>query len=120
MGFNFLKGKMNQEIATWTFYILAIVTMLLQVDMWFKRNKFLRTIKGQAGPIVNFRGSSMEELGIMIQIVFPLKLDTAHTEPMEELRKSAVKASRYWIVSLLLTLILPILLFNLTTHQQSN
>ena len=105
---------MSQEIATWTFYILVIVTMVLQIIMWYRRNKFLRTIKGQQGQLINFKGPQLEELGIMLQIVFPVKLDKVKEGRLQELRKSAVKASRYFLISLLVTLILPIILFNLT------
>jgi hypothetical protein len=110
--FNF--GTMNQEIATGTFYILVIVTLVLQIIMWYRRNKFLRTVKGQRGQIINFKGPRIEELGTMLQTVFPVKLDNVQDGQLQELRKSAVKASNYWMVSLFLTLILPIILSNLT------
>ena len=105
---------MNQEIVTGTFYILVGVTIVLQFIMWYKRNKFLRTIKGQQGKLINFKGSRIEEMGTMLQIMIPVKLDIVHGGHLVELRKSAVKASNYWILSLLLTLILPIILINLT------
>src|SRR5687768_2430309 len=105
---------MSQEIATGTLYILVMVTMVLQFVMWYRRNKFLRTIKGQQGKLINFKGSRIAEMGTMLQVVIPFKLDIVQGGQLEELRKSAVKASNYWIVSLILTLILPIILFNLT------
>jgi hypothetical protein len=105
---------MSQEIATGTAYILVMVTMVLQFFMWYRRNKFLRTIKGQQGKLINFKGSRVEELGTMLRIVIPVKLDNVDGGQIEELRKSAVKASNYWIISLLVTIILPIISFNLT------
>jgi hypothetical protein len=104
---------MSQEIATTTFYILVIVTVVLQIIMYYKRNKFLRTIKGQHGHVINFKGSQIEEMWMLLQIVFPIKLDTVQGGQLQELRKSAVKATNHWIVSLIFTLTLPIILFTL-------
>ena len=99
---------MSQEIATGTFYALTVVTGVLQLVMWYRRHKFLRTIKG---PNSN---SKIEELETMLQIVIPIRLTSVKDGQFENLRKSAVTASNYWILSLLLTLIVPIILFNLT------
>ena len=104
---------MNQEIATGTFYILAILTVTLQFLMYCRRGKFLRTSKGQ-GQIINFKGSKIEELATLLRIVIPVKLTSVKDVQLEQLRKSAVTASNYWIVSLLLTFVLPLILFNLT------
>src|SRR5687767_10891462 len=99
---------MNLEIATGTFYILIIVTVVLQFVMWYKRNKFLRTIKGSKN------NSKIEELETMLRVVIPIRLTNVKDGQFENLRKSAVIASNYWIVSLLLALMVPIILFNLT------
>ena len=99
---------MSQEITTGTFYILAIVTMVLQVIMWYRRNKFLRTIKR---PKAN---SKIEELETMLRVIIPIRLTNVKGGQFENLRKSAVIATNYWKVSLLLTFIVPIILFNLT------
>lgn len=99
---------MSQEIATGTFYILTIVTVVLQLVMWYKRNKFLRTIKDSKN------NSKIEELETMLRVVIPIRLTSGKGGQFENLRKSAVTASNYWILSLLLTLIVPIILFNLT------
>jgi hypothetical protein len=98
---------MSQEIATGTFYILTIVTVILQLVMWYKRNKFLRTIKEQK------TNSKIEEIETMLRVVIPIRLSGVKGGQFENLRKSAVTASNYWIASLLLTLIVPIILFNL-------
>jgi hypothetical protein len=104
---------MNQEIATGTFYILAILTFTLQLLMYYRRGKFLRTSKGQR-EIINFKGRKIEELVTLLRIVIPVKLTSVKDGQLEQLRKSAVTASNYWIVSLLLTFVLPLILFNLT------
>jgi hypothetical protein len=56
----------------------------------------------------------IEEFGTMLQIVIPARLTSVTCGQFENLRKSAATASYYWIVSLLSTLIVPIILFNLT------
>jgi len=81
--------------------------MVLQIIMWYKRGKFLRTINTTAD-------SKIGKLGTMLQVVIPLRLTTSPDGQFKNLRKAAVTASNYWIVSLLLTLIVPIILFNLT------
>ena len=106
--------EMSQEIATGAFYVLVMVTMALQFVMWYRRNKFLRMIKGQQGQLINFKGSRIMEMETMLQIIIPVKLDIVHGGQLEDLRTSAVRASNYWVASLMLTLILPIILFNLT------
>lgn len=101
---------MRQEIATGTFYILVTVTMVLQFVMWYRRNKFLRTLNAQQAKLINGKRLRISELGTMLKIIIPVKLDTVHGGQIEELRKSAVKASNYWVVSLILTVFLPILI----------
>jgi hypothetical protein len=108
---------MSFEIATITFYILVFVTVTLQLSMHFRRAKFLRAIKEQQGPLINLKGPRIERFVIMLQIFLPIKLATGNTEAHENLRKSAVRASIYWVISMLLTFILPVILFNLTDAQ---
>jgi hypothetical protein len=98
---------MSQEIATGTFYLLTMVTLALQLVMWYTRSKFLRTIKGQKN------NSKIEELETMLRVVIPIHLTNVNGGQFENLRKSAVTASNCWIASLLLTLIVPIILFKL-------
>jgi hypothetical protein len=95
-------------MATGTFYMLIFVTVVLQLIMWHKRNKFLRMIKGQTNH------SKIEKLETILRVVIPIRLTSTEGGQFENLRKSAVAASNYWIVSLLLTIIAPIILFNLT------
>jgi hypothetical protein len=103
---------MSNEIATWIFYILVMVAMVLQVFMWHKRSRFLRAAKERQLTNLN-RSSRVENFEIMLLTVIPTKLRAVSGGQFEELRKSAVKATNYWIVSLMLMLLLPILLFNL-------
>lgn len=98
---------MSQEIATGTFYFLVTVTLVLQIIMWYKRDKFLRTIKTDPD-------SKIEKLGTMLRTVIPVRLPMTPNGQFENLRRRAVKVSNYWIVSLLLTFIVPIILFNFT------
>jgi hypothetical protein len=98
---------MSQEIATGTFYLLTIVTVVLQFVMWHKRSKFLRTIRGQKTT------SKFEEMETMMRVIIPIRLTRIKGGQFENLRKSAVTASNYWIVSLAVTLILPIILFKM-------
>lgn len=104
---------MASTITTMTFYTLAIVTVVLQLTMYFKRAEFLRTIKKPEGLKTNLKGFVIQDLGTMLQIIFPVKLESTQNGQMNELRKSATKFSTYWIISLLTTLILPILIFKL-------
>jgi hypothetical protein len=103
---------MTSTIATVLFFVLALVTIALQLMMYADRAKFLKTIKGQKG-LFSFSGSSIDRLATMMQIVFPVKLEIATDEKLNKLRESAVKTSRYWMISLLATLMLPIILFKL-------
>jgi hypothetical protein len=74
--------------------------------MWYKRNKFIRAIKATTT-------SKIEELATMLQVVIPVRLRSVDGGQFENLRKSAVTVSNFWIVSMLLTLIVPIILSNL-------
>jgi len=55
--------------------------------MWYKRNKFLRTIKEQT------TNSKIEEPGTMLQVVIPVRLTSVTGGQFENLRKSAVIGS---------------------------
>lgn len=98
---------MSKEIPTLIFYSLVLVTMVLQLIMWYKRNKFFRTTRTTTD-------SKIANLGTLLEIVIPVRLTRTPDKTFAPLRKSAVTASNYWIVSLLLTLIVPIILFILT------
>jgi hypothetical protein len=78
--------------------------------MYIDRAKFIRTLKRHKTNSIDTNGSRIEQLGQMMQIFLPIKLESTTDEKIDELRISAIKSSRYWIVSLLTTLILPILL----------
>lgn len=101
---------MNQEIATGTFYALIVATLALQFAMCYKRSRFLRSIKVRTGQ--KLKGSKIEALRTMLRIVIPVKLHPGGGH-LEALRKSAVRVSIYWMISLALTLIVPVIIFNL-------
>jgi len=102
---------MSSGITTMTFFILTLVTVSLQLTMYFKRAKFLNTFKRQRGLTTNSRG--IQDFGTMIQVIFPVKLENIQDGQLGELRKSAIKFSTYWVISLLATLTVPILLYKL-------
>lgn len=100
---------MTPEIITVTFYILVIITITLQLIMYFERARFLRTLQGQ--PVIAFRReATIRELTTKLRIWFPTKLPRASDPRLEELRRSAVNASNYWMISLSVTLIIPAIL----------
>lgn len=103
---------MTSTITTVSFFVLALVTMALQLMMYVDRAKFLRTLKGQKG-LFSLSGSSIDRFGTMMQIIFPVKLEIVTDEKLNKLRESAVNSSRYWVISLFVTLTVPILLFKL-------
>ncbi len=100
---------MSGEITTIFFYILCFLTVTLQAIMWYTRSRFLKAISERGLP-----GSKLADLETMLRIVIPIKLNKVNDQGTEQLRRSAVKASNYWLISLLLTLILPPILFGLT------
>jgi magnesium-transporting ATPase (P-type) len=101
---------MNQEIATMAFFVLVLITVLLQFIMWNRRRTFLRALETPK--------SRFEELTMMLEIIIPIKLRSAGNNPqLDVLRKSAVKASIYWMISLLLTFLIPVILFRLTMNR---
>jgi len=99
---------MTSAIATVSFIFLAFVTMALQLMMYLDRAKFLKTLKGQ-----KVRESSIDKLGTMMQIIFPVKLEIVTDDKLNKMRESAVKSSRYWMISLFVMLTFPILLVKL-------
>ena len=103
---------MTSTIATFSLFVLALTTMVLQLMMYMDRAKFLRTLKGQKG-LFSLNGSSIDKLAILMQIVFPVKLENVKDTKLKKLRDAAVKTSRYWMISLLATLTFPIILFKL-------
>jgi hypothetical protein len=102
---------MNSTITTITLLILALVTSFLFILMYLDRAKFIRTLKGQKG-LFNLKASGPDELLTMIQIFFPDGLQNVTDEKLIKLRESAVKSTRYAIISFLVTLTFPIILFN--------
>lgn len=74
----------------------------------------MRAVNGQQKHVLSFGGHWSRQVGAILLIVLPLKLDVVKEKPLCELRKSAVKVSNYWIASLVSTLILPIVLSGLT------
>jgi hypothetical protein len=104
---------MASTIATVSFFVLALITMALQLMMYVDRVKFLKTLKGQKGLFFNLSGSSIDRFGTMMQTVFPLKLEIVTDEKLNKLRESSVKSSRYFLISLFVTLTFPIVLFKL-------
>jgi len=104
---------MSSGITAMTFYILMLVTLTLQMTMYFKRAKFLKTLKGLSGLKTKSKGLGVQDLGTMMQIIFPVKLESVQDGQLKELRESATKVSAYWVISLLSTLTLPILMYKL-------
>ena len=104
---------MSSGITTATFYVLILVTMVLQLTMYFKRAKFLKTHRGLSGLKTNLMRPGIQDFGTIMQIIFPVKLANVQDGQLAELRKSATRFSTYWIISLLTTLTLPILIYNL-------
>jgi hypothetical protein len=79
--------------------------------MYVDRARFLKALKGQNGLFYSLSGSGIDRLGTVIQIIFPVKLEIVKDEKLNKLRESALRSSRYWMISLFVTLTLPILLF---------
>ena len=104
---------MSSGITTISFYILILVTIVLQLTMYFKRAKFLKTVRGLSGLKTNLMRRGIQDFGTIMQIIFPVKLPNVQDEQLAELRKSATRFSTYWIISLLAALTLPILIYNL-------
>lgn len=102
-----------KEIETVTFYALLLVTVILQLTMYFERARFLKTLKGKSALRVKPLGLPILDLGIMIQIVFPVRLEKVESQPLIGLRAAATKYTTYWIISLSITLVLPILISKL-------
>jgi hypothetical protein len=106
---------MNSIVATTTFYVLVFVTLTLQFIAVGKRAKFLKAVKGQRGPLIKLRQPVFERSIIMFQLFSPFKLPADKSGRYEKLKRSAEGMSVYCVISLLLTLLLPVLLFNLTS-----
>jgi len=104
---------MSSEITTWTFYILFLVTIMLQMTRYSTRAKFFTALNRKSGLRINLKGVRVEDLRTAIQIVFPVRLESVQDEHLNELKKTATKFSTYWIISLLTTLILPILMYKM-------
>jgi uncharacterized membrane protein YbjE (DUF340 family) len=99
---------MSDEIASLVFFVFFCLTFILQLIMWYKRGRFLKRTRAQK------TFSRIEEMETMLQIIIPIKLAGVYGKQFESLRKSAVAASNYWIVSLLLTIIIPIIISKFT------
>jgi hypothetical protein len=104
---------MSSTIVTGTFYILIMVTVMLQLTMYLKRAKFIRTLKERDRLSLKLNGPGIQGLGTMMQIILPVKLENVQDGQLNELRKSANKVSIYWMISLLTTMTVPILLYKL-------
>src|SRR5688572_7383160 len=104
---------MSSTITLLTFYVLALVTVVLQLMMIVDRARFVRKLKGEKAVILNLKGSAVKKFKTIIQVLFPVKLEMATDEKLNQLRKSAIKSSMYWIISALITLTLPLLLYKL-------
>lgn len=104
---------MSSTITTITFLILTLVTVFLGLMMSLDRAKFVRTLKGQTGFFSNLTRSGPDEFLTMIQIYLPIKLDAAPDEKTKRLRDAAVKSTRYAMISTLITVIVPVILFKI-------
>src|SRR5690242_284392 len=103
---------MSSTITTITFFALGLATALLTIFMYLDRSKFIRTLKGQTG-LFSIKRSGPDELLTMIQIYFPTRLENTTDEKLQKLRDSAVRSTRYAMISLLATLTIPAILFNI-------
>lgn len=79
--------------------------------MYLDRAKYVRRLKGQK-EIFSLKCSGPDELLTMIQIYFPTRLENTTDEKLLGLRDKAVRSTGYAMISLLVTLIIPIILFN--------
>lgn len=104
---------MISAITTVTFVVLTLVTAFLGVIMCLDRAKFVRALRRQTGVFPNFVRSGPSELLALIQIFFPVKLEAASGERTKALRDAAVTSTRYAMISLLITIIVPVILFKI-------
>jgi hypothetical protein len=67
--------------------------MVLQLTMYFKRAKFLKTLRGLSGFKTNLMRPGIQDFGTIMQIIFPVKLANVQDGQLAELRKSATRFS---------------------------
>ncbi len=104
---------MSSTITTITFLALGLVTSFLTVIMYLDRAKFIRTLKGQKNSFFSLDRSGPDEFLTMMQIYFPMKLENTLDEKLKGLRHSAVKSTRYALISVFITVTFPVILFNI-------
>jgi hypothetical protein len=96
---------MTNEIVTALFYFLFGVTAFLQLIMYYRRNKFLQALYSLAP---KKKGHEME---IALQVVIPMTLKDDSRLALQSLRLRAIKATRFWFISLILSFVV---LFGIT------
>lgn len=104
---------MISAITTVVLIILALVTGILALIMFLDRAKYVRALRGRTGIFPNFIRSGPGELLTLIQIFLPVTLEAASDEKTKALRDAAVTSTRYVIISWIVTIIVPVILFRI-------
>jgi hypothetical protein len=104
---------MSSTITTFIFLALGLLTSILTVIMYLHRSRFIRTLKGQKNSFVNISIHNPDGFMTMLQIYFPVKLENVEGEKLEQLRDTAVKSTRRAMISLLITIPMPVIIFNI-------